>query len=92
MPSRTPAKPTAQMAFVSINHCHFLLEASKAMKVVELMQHAVKADWDYSAREGRSYTVTGPMDVEMRFVRADQIGMPQGEPSPISPAKPRLLR
>ncbi len=90
--SRATTKPAQQMAFVSINHCHFLLEASKAMKVVELMQHAVKADWNYSAREGRSYTVTGPMDVEMRFVRADQIDMPQGVPSPARPEKPRLLR
>lgn len=90
--SRAPAKPAVQMAFITIGHSHFLMEASKGMKVVELMQHAVQADWDYRAEEGRSYTARGSVDVELRLVRADQIHMPQGESAAVSPSKPRLLR
>ena len=90
--SRTPAKPATQMAFVTIDHCHFLMEASKVMKVVELMQHAAKADWEYTVSEGGSYAVRGPLDVEMRFVRADQVRMAEGGLAEMPAARPRLLR
>lgn len=92
--SRSPSKPTQQMAFIAIGHNYFLMESSKGMKVVELMQHAVKADWNYHADEGRSYTAHGPVEVELRLVRADQVHMPQGEPVPaaVPRARPRLLK
>lgn len=90
--SRASTKPTAQMAYLTIGHGNFLMEASKAMKVAELMQHAVNAEWDWK-HEGRDYryTIGNPTNVEFRLVRADQVHMPQGEAMPAA-AKPRLLR
>lgn len=86
-------KPTQQMAYLTIGHSHFLLEASKAMKVAELMQHAVDAEWDYG-HEGRDrrYIAGASPTVEFRLVRADQVSMPHGEPAPVQSARPRLLK
>jgi len=91
--SRATSKPPQQMAYLTIGHGNFLMEASKAMKVAELMQHAVNAEWDWR-RESRDmhYIVGDHTNVEFRVVRADQIHMPKGEPSPFQPAKPKLLR
>lgn len=90
---RASTKPAAQMAYLTIGTGNFLMEASKAMKVAELMQHAVNAEWDWR-RESREmhYTVGDHPNVEFRFVRADQIHIANGEPAPVLPAKPRLLR
>ena len=38
--SRATTKPAPQMAYITIGHSDFLLDASKAMKVAELMQSA----------------------------------------------------
>lgn len=91
--SRTPAKPARQMAYLTIGNGNFLMEASKAMKVAELMQHAVNAEWDWK-HEGRDmrYIVGDPTNVEFRLVRADQIVMPQGKPMPEPGPRQRLLR
>lgn len=86
------AKPAQQMAYLTIGHSTFLLEASKAMKVSELMQYAVDADWNYVSRGDDYYTVGEPARVEFRLVRADQVRMPQGEPAPVPTARQRLLR
>jgi hypothetical protein len=87
------AKPAQQLAYLTIGHSHFLLDASKAMKVAELMQNAVNAEWDYGY-EGRErrYIAGASPEVEFRLVRSDQVRMPLGDPSPMVPAKPRLLR
>lgn len=81
------------MAYLTIGHSNFLLAASKAMKVAELMQHAVDAEWDYGY-EGRDrrYIAGNSPSVEFRLVRADQVHMPQGEPQSMPPARPRLLK
>lgn len=91
--SRSAAKPAQQMAYLTIGHGHYLLDASKAMKVAELMQHAVDAEWDYGY-EGRDrrYIAGASPNVEFRLVRADQVRMPQGEPAPMPVARPRLLK
>lgn len=86
-------KPTYQMAYLTIGHSSFLLDASKAMKVAELMQHAVVGEWDYyrSDRED-TYTAGDPARVEFRLVRSDQVRMPHGQPVSMPPARPRLLK
>jgi hypothetical protein len=91
--SRATTKPAPQMAYITIGHSDFLLDASKAMKVAELMQHAVDAKWDYYRSEGKDTYIAGdPARVEFRLVRADQVRMPQGDITPVPPARPRLLR
>lgn len=86
------AKPAQQMAYLTIGHSTFLLDASKAMKVAELMQPAVDADWNY-ARQGDDYYTAGDQArVEFRLVRSDQVRMPQGEPTPMPAPRQRLLR
>ena len=45
--SRAASQPGQQMAYLTIGHSTFLLDASKAMKVAELMQYAVDGDWNY---------------------------------------------
>lgn len=86
------AKPAAQLAYLTIGHSNFLLDASKAMKVAELMQYAVDADWNYVSRGDDYYTAGEHARVEFRLVRADQVRMPQGEPAPAQTARQRLLR
>lgn len=90
--SRAPTK-AVQMAYLTIGHSNFLLESSKAMKVAELMQHAVDAEWDY-AHEGldRRYIAGASPNVEFRLVRGDQVSMPQGEPAAMPRARQRLLK
>lgn len=90
MSARTP-KPTP-MAFLTIGFSSFLMDASKAMKVAELMTTAVEAEWNYARGGLDTFTVKGPANVEFRVVRADQIRMPQGEPVPTRPAQQRLLK
>jgi len=87
------AKPVQQMAFITIGHGSFLMEASKAMKVAELMQHAVEARWDYYRSDGQdTYTVGDSASVEFKLVRANQVRVPQGEAAPVAAARPRLLK
>ena len=92
--SRTPTK-AVQMAYLTIGQSSFLLDASKAMKVAELMQHAVAGEWDYyrSDRED-TYTAGEPARVEFRLIRSDQVHMPQGAPVSMSMprARQRLLK
>ena len=90
--SRATTKPAPQMAYITIGHSDFLLDASKAMKVAELMQHAVSADWNYSRTDKDTYTASGPVNVAFRLVRPDQIRMPDGEPMPMPSARQRWLR
>lgn len=68
-------KPT-QMAFVRIGYsAELLLPADKAMKLVEILQHAVTCD-DRSFSGGalsRSYLVGEQPEVELVMVKANQI-------------------
>jgi len=86
------AKPAQQMAYLTIGHSTFLLEASKAMKVADLMQYAVDGDWSYVSRGDDYYTAGEPARVEFRLVRADQVRMPHAEPASMPPPRQRLLR
>ncbi|WP_448252860.1 hypothetical protein [Ottowia oryzae] len=90
--SRATSKPATQMAYLTIGFEHFLMEASKAMKVAELMQHAVNTEWNYARCDQETYTVGNPVNVEFRLVPANKIRMPNGEVAPAPGARTRLLR
>ena len=85
--SRATTKPAPQMAYITIGHSDFLLDASKAMKVAELMQHAFDCDKSYEDR-GYVYTPTDQPRVEFALVRANQVRAPK---PPTMPSKQRLL-
>lgn len=91
--SRAPAKAPTQMVYLTIGYSHFLMEPAKAMKVAELMQHAVNVDWEWdrSDRNGDTYVVGDAVNVEFRLIPTSKVRMPNGEAVP-TPAKPRLLR
>lgn len=89
--SRAPTKPV-QMAFLTIGYVHVLMPADKAMKVAELMQHAMPAERDFSG-SGDLYVVQEqPLRVEFILVRPNQIRMPHGESMPAPAPSQRLLR
>ena len=89
--SRATTKPTP-MACLTIGYRDYLMPSDKAMKVAELMQHALDGDWNYVNRGDDYYTAGDQARVEFRLVRADQVRMPQGEPMPVPTARQRLLR
>lgn len=89
--SRPSTKPAPQMAFITIGYGHFLMEASKAMKVAELMQHAVNADWNYMRSDSDTYTANGPVNVEFKLVRQNQIRMTGSEPEAGQSTAPKRL-
>lgn len=85
--SRPSTKPGQQMAYITIGFDSFLMESSKAMKVAELMQHAVQARLSYAENTGDYlYTANGPVNVEFKLVRPDQVRMPDVEPRPVRTA------
>ncbi|MCD6663477.1 MAG: hypothetical protein LT082_08765 [Comamonas sp.] len=88
------AKPGQQMAYLTIGYSHFLMDPAKAMKVAELMQHAVNVEWKWDRASGNhdTYEVEGPVNVEFRLVPADKVRMPDGEAAPVKSTGPRLLR
>ena len=90
--SRVANKPALQMAYLTIGHSTFLLDANRAMKVAELMQHALDGDWNYVNRGDEYYAAGDQARVEFRLVRADQVRMTQGEPMPVPTTRQRLLR
>ena len=85
-------RPTAKatpLACLTIGYQRFLMPQDKAMKVAELMQHAVTCEVDY--HDGYTYTPQEAPDIQFSLVRANQVRMPAGEAAPVF-AKPRLLR
>lgn len=91
--ARAPTKPV-QMAYLTIGYSHFLMDSSKAMKVAELMQHAVNVEWewDHADRHNDTYVVGDPVNVEFRLVPANKIRMPHSDTTPATPAQRRLLK
>lgn len=89
--SRPSTKPAPQMAFITIGYGHFLMESSKAMKVAELMQHAVNADWNYIRGDSDTYTANGPVNVEFKLVRQSQIRMSGSDQEAAQPAAQKRL-
>ena len=85
------AKPAQQLAYLTIGHSNFLLDASKAMKVAELMQHAIECESKFEGT-GYVYTAKDQPNVEFSLVRPNQVRMPQGESMPMPAPRQRLLR
>lgn len=89
--SRAPTKPV-QMAFLTIGYVHVLMPSDKAMKVAELMQHAVPAERDW-AGTGEVYVVKEEaLNVGFKLARSNQIRMPHGESMPTPAPRQRLLK
>lgn len=88
--SRASPKPTP-MACLTIGYRDYLMPSDKAMKVAELMQHAIECDSNF---DGTSYVYTAgeQPNVEFSLVRPNQIRMPRGEAVPVPPAKTRLIK
>ncbi|MDD2711403.1 MAG: hypothetical protein PHU77_00645 [Simplicispira sp.] len=89
--TRAPAKPV-QMAVLTIGYHRILLPADKAMKVAEAMQHAMPVDVDWKDRIEVYQVKEEPLSVAFTLVRTSQIQMPHGDPAPMRPARPRLLK
>lgn len=87
--SRAPTKPV-QMAFLTIGYVYVLMPADKAMKVAELMQHAVPAEIDWAGNAEVYVVKEEHLRVEFKLARSNQIRMPHGEPAPAP--RQRLLR
>ena len=76
-------KPAPNLCVVNVHHLQLLLPMDKGMKLVELLQHAVRVDRDW-IDHATVYTVRGsdPLDVELAMVRSNQVRMPNGELHP----------
>lgn len=88
--SRASPKPT-QMACLTIGYSDYLMPSDKAMKVAELMQHAIACNSNFEGT-GYVYTAKETPNVEFSLVRPNQVRMPHGEPVPMPTARQRLLR
>ncbi|MCE8004251.1 hypothetical protein [Billgrantia ethanolica] len=64
-----------QMCALKIGFITLLLPASKGMRVMQELQSAVEADWDYVER-GHHYTVKERPDLQLTLIDAEQISMP----------------
>lgn len=89
--ARPAAAKTVQMASLTIGYNDYLMPASKAMKVAELMQDAFECDQSFEGIEHVYEVKPGQPRAAFALVRPSQVRMPQAEPAPI-PVKPRLLR
>lgn len=83
-------KPT-QMACLTIGYQDYLMPSDKAMKVAELMQHAIACESNFEGT-GYVYTAKEQPNVEFSLVRPNQVRMPQGEPMPVPAPRQWLLR
>ena len=88
--SRASTKSTA-MACLTIGNRDYLIPSDKAMKVAELMQHAIECEAKFEGA-GYVYTATDQPNVEFSLVRPNQVRMPQGEAVSMPRARPRLLK
>lgn len=88
--SRASTK-TTPMACLTIGYRDYLMPSDKAMKVAELMQHAIECESNFEGT-GYVYTAKDQPNVEFSLVRPSQVRMPQGEPMPVPTTRQRLLR
>lgn len=88
--SRASTK-TTPMACLTIGYRDYLMPSDKAMKVAELMQHAIECESNFEDT-GYVYTAKDQPNVEFSLVRPSQVRMPQGEPMPVPTTRQRLLR
>lgn len=88
--SRTSSKPV-QMACLTLGYRDYLMPSEKAMKVAELMQHAIERESHFDG-SGYVYTAKDQPQVEFALVRPNQVRMPQGEPMSAPAVGQRRLR
>ena len=88
--SRASTKPTP-MACLTIGYRDYLMPSDKAMKVAELMQHAIECESSFEGT-GYVYTAKDQPNVEFSLVRPNQVRMPKGETMPVPTTRQRLLR
>jgi len=83
-------KPVS-LCIVTIDGNQLLMPSDKGLKLVELLQHAQTARWDYSDRsDGRTYIIGGSVDAEYRAVKQSQLKLPEAESRP-KPARGQTL-
>ena len=87
--ARPAATKSVQMACLSIGYTDYLMPATKAMKVAELMQAAVECDQRYTGQEMVYEVQPEQLRVAFVLVRPSQVRMPDGETSE-NLSKPRL--
>lgn len=88
--SRASTKPTP-MACLTIGYHDYLMPSDKAMKVAELMQHAIECESNFEGT-GYVYTAKDQPNVKFSLVRPNQVRMPQGQPVPMPHPGQRLLK
>ncbi|SDO77676.1 hypothetical protein SAMN05216303_102327 [Rhodoferax sp. OV413] len=90
MATNRNTKPVS-LCIVTISHTQFLMPADKGLKLVELLQHAQHAQWDYSDRsDGRTYIVGEQVEAEYRAVKQSQLKLQKSE-TPEKPARGQTL-
>lgn len=79
------------LCIVTVQHIQLLMPSDKGLKLVELLQHAQHAQWDYSDRsDGRTYVVGEQVEAEYRAVKQSQLKLPESE-TPPKPARGQTL-
>ncbi|QKS24767.1 hypothetical protein [Vreelandella titanicae] len=79
-----------QMCLLRVGFQHLILPASKGMKVMQELQAAVEAEWDYIGESDR-YRVKGRPDLQLTLIDAHQVVMPEGSATPPRKRRPRQL-
>jgi len=78
------------MCIVSISHRDYLMPSDKGMKLVELMQHAIECDWDFTGNI-HAYIVREQPETRYKSVKPSEIKIPQEFPAPSSKPMKLLL-
>lgn len=70
----TTTKAQPQLAVVNIGYTHVLLPMTKALKIVEALQGAVRVDNNYDGHKGQFvYDLRESLEVELKMVKPSQI-------------------
>lgn len=77
------------MCVVSVDFQYLMLPADKGMKLVELLQSAVRVEPEYRDRD-YSYQVGEQPSVEYKSVKASQVRMPTSPAAPVPGSNPAL--
>ena len=68
------AKAQPQLAVVNIGYTHVLLPMTKAIKIIEALQGAVRVDHNYDSDKGVFiYDLREGLEVELKMVKPGQI-------------------
>lgn len=71
-------KQPQQLAVIQIGYACYLVPAKNAAKVIELLSQAVECEDSFGVRD-RVYTITRPIVLEYRLVRASQVRRAAGD-------------